>query len=147
MVRTENWKDLKCKSEKICSTKIATGLSIKWFYIPHKILILVKVIFSHSPKSSKGLPNCCVPVEAFKTCMWHWLCTAIHTYIRGGQNVKLEVVIPLLMFQHLFCFLMKSLGLLWLNLLHSENFFPKKRTRNELGILVFKWIVSALKFI
>lgn len=81
MVEIGSQKDLKQKNAENCSTKIATDLWIKWFYIPWKKIILLKIIFSHRPvKYSNGLLKCCMSVEPFKTlCVWHWLCTLMHT--------------------------------------------------------------------
>jgi len=55
-----------------------------------------------------------------------------------AANIEQGAVIPLLMFHLISCFLMKSLGLLWLNLLHSEHVFSKKKARTVLILLVFK---------
>lgn len=130
--------------QKPAPEKIATGLGIKWFYIPCKKIILVKIIFSYPPILPKAFQNV--------ACQWKLLkllfeALVVRIYIRRDKNVELGAIIPLLVFQLICCFLMKSLGLLWLNLLLSENVFPKKRTRTVPIPLVFKWIAFCLKLI
>lgn len=144
MVEIVNWKHLNHESAKknaVQKKQHVWGLNSLTFHVQK--IILVKIIFSHSPKSSKGLPKYCMSVETFKILwVWHWSCTHFHAYFRRGQNVELGDITPLLIFQLTCCSLIKSLRLFWLNLLYSKNVSPKKEKGDyyDPGSLQMNWL-------